>query len=329
MPKLENFTNLAELQRLLEAQSSGKSRDINPEEMTAALQERVKGQDHVIEGVVRLLKQQWAKEKRKRPIANLLFVGPTGTGKTELAKAMAEYLYRDEKAAVIIDCADLGSPESKNRLIGAPAGYIGSDKGGELTRKMLNNPKRVVVFDEVEKAHTLVLDLFLSTMGDGRLTDQSSGEVADFTQAVIILTSNLAEKAIVKLQEELTDPAELLNAVKTELVATGKFRPEIAGRIDKVYVFKPLQGIVIAEIVALKMTGLAKEYGLELAWVDPRLIFQAMEAGNKLAKFGVRELDRQIGEMLADHLIAAKKAGGKRVRLDIEEDGVMAISPAD
>jgi len=104
---------------------------------------------------------------------------------------------------------------------------------------------------------------------------------------------------------------------------------EIAGRIDKVYVFKPLQGIVIAEIVALKMSGLAKEYGLELAWVDPRLIFQAMEAGNKLAKFGVRELDRQIGEMLADHLIAAKKAGGKRVRLDIEEDGVMAISPAD
>ena len=209
MPKLENFTNLAELQRLLEAQSSGKSRDINPEEMTAALQERVKGQDHVIEGVVRLLKQQWAKEKRKRPIANLLFVGPTGTGKTELAKAMAEYLYRDEKAAVIIDCADLGSPESKNRLIGAPSGYIGSDKGGELTRKMLNNPKRVVVFDEVEKAHTLVLDLFLSTMGDGRLTDQSSGEVADFTQAVIILTSNLAEKAIVKLQEELTDPRRI------------------------------------------------------------------------------------------------------------------------
>src|SRR5207248_2621730 len=135
--------------------------------------------------------------------------------------------------------------------------------------------------------------------------------------------------AITKLREEITDPHELVNAIKTELVATGKFRPEIAGRIDKVYAFKKLEGIVIAEIVAQKMGNQAKDYGLELTWVDPRLILQAMEASNKLSKFGVRELTRAVEEMLADHFIAAKKAGGKRVRLDIEDDGVMAISPAD
>jgi ATP-dependent Clp protease ATP-binding subunit ClpA len=127
----------------------------------------------------------------------------------------------------------------------------------------------------------------------------------------------------------MTNEQEMVNAVKSHLAATGKFRPEIVGRIDKVYVFKPLKGIVIAEIVALKMAGAAKEYGLELAYVDPHLIFEAMQRGNKLAKFGIRELDRQIGEMLGDHFIAAKEAGGKRVRLEFGEDGLVTISPAE
>jgi ATP-dependent Clp protease ATP-binding subunit ClpC len=329
MAKLENLTNLAELQRLLDAQKSGESRNINLDEMAAALGERVKGQDHVIQDVSRLIKQQWAKEKRKRPIANLLFLGPTGTGKTELAKAMAQYLYRDEKAMIRFDCSELAASEAKSRLVGMPLGIVGAEQGGQLTRPVLNNPKRLILFDEIEKAYKEVMDLFLQMMGDGRLTEQGSGKVADFTQSIIILTSNAEAEAIGKLQEEMTDYYEMINAVKGHLAATGKFRPEIIGRIDKVYVFKPLQGIVIAEIVGLKMQGLAKEYGLELSYVDPRLIFQAMQNGAKLAQFGIREVDRDINNMLGDHLIAAKEAGAKKVRLDIEEDGVLAISPAD
>lgn len=329
MAKLENLTNLAELQRLLEAQTAGQSRQINVEEMAAALNERVKGQEHVTEDVSRMIKLQWAKEKRKRPIANLLFVGPTGTGKTELAKAMAEFLYKDEKAMIRFDCSELSDGSSKTRLVGSPLGYVGSAQGGQLTRPVINNPKRLILFDEIEKAYTEVLDLFLQMMGDGRMTEQGSGEVADFTQSIIILTSNLEGEAIGKLQEEMTDPHEMINAVKSQLVATGKFRPEIAGRIDKVYVFKKLQGIVIAEIVALKMVGLAKEYGLELTYVDPHLIFQVMKASKKMEKFGIREVERDIGNILGDHFIAAKEGGVKRVRLDIEEDGVLAISPAD
>src|SRR5260370_1181659 len=108
----------------------------------------------------------------------------------------------------------------------------------------------------------------------------------------------------------MDDYQEMTNAVKSHLAATGKIRPEIITRIDKVYVFKPLKGIVIAEIVALKMSAAAKEYGLELAYVDPRLIFEAMNRGNKLSKFGIRELDREINNMLGDHFIAAKEAGG-------------------
>lgn len=329
MSKLSRLTNMEELQRLLDAQKSGSSRTINEAEMIESLQGRVKGQDHVIEDVVRFIKLQWAKEKRKRPIASLLFLGPTGTGKTELAKAMAEYLYGDEKNMVRIDCSELAGPEAKHQLIGVPTGYQGASSGGKLTRPMINNPKRVVLFDEVEKAYREVMDLFLQMMGDGRLTEQGSGEVADFTQAIIVLTSNAEERAIVQLQREMTDQQELANAAKSHLVSCGIFRPEIAGRIDKLYIFKALEGIVICEIIGLKMENLAKEYGLQLDYVDPQLIFDAMERGNKLSKFGVRALDTEINNMLGAHFVAAKEAGGKKVRLEIDDDGFLVIAASE
>src|SRR5580698_7739974 len=130
MGKLENLTNMAELQKMLEAQESGQARSINIEEMKEHLTSRVKGQDHVVDDLCRLIKIQWAKQKRKRPIANLLFLGPPGTGKTELAKALAEYLYKDEKAIVRFDCSEFAGPEAKTRLIGSPVGYVGSAQGG-------------------------------------------------------------------------------------------------------------------------------------------------------------------------------------------------------
>ena len=148
MPSLDKLTNLAELERLLQQQSQGESRNIDSVQMAAALKDRVKGQEHVIDDLVRLLKLEWGKEKRKRPIANLLFLGPTGTGKTELAKAVAEYLYGDEKAMLRFDCSEFTGGEAKTRLIGTPLGYVGSGQGGQLTRPVINNPKRLVLFDE-------------------------------------------------------------------------------------------------------------------------------------------------------------------------------------
>lgn len=325
MKPLDQLTNMDELRKLLAKQRSGASRLIDAAEMASKLRERVKGQDHVIEDVVRLIKLNWAKEKRSRPIANLMFVGPTGTGKTELAKAMAEFLYGDEKAAIRFDCSEFTGPEAKNHLIGVPEGYKGADTGGKLTRPMLANKQRLVLFDEIEKSHTSVFDLFLQMMGEGRLTEQASGQTADFTQAIIVLTSNAEADVIDRLRRDISDHAEQTNAIKSHLVSTGKFRPEIMGRIDRICTFHPLDDETTCAIIALKMQVAAREFGLELVEVDPMLIYESFEKGQKLSKFGVREIDREITNTFGEHFLLAKEAGGKRVRLVVDDDGVPVI----
>lgn len=219
--------------------------------------------------------------------------------------------------------------EGKTRLIGTPTGYVGAQAGGALTRPMLANPKRVVLFDEIDKAYSGIQDLFLQMLGDGKLTEQGSGQVADFTQSIIVLTSNAEAEAIGKIQRDTPDYHEMVNAVKSHLADTGRFRAEICGRFDRVYVFKPLEGIVIAEIAALKMSVLAKQYGLELEFIDPELIFQAMKNGNKLKKFGVRALDNVINDMLAARMLDAQQARQKRIRIDSTPDGELTILPAE
>ncbi|MCC6427135.1 MAG: ATP-dependent Clp protease ATP-binding subunit [Phycisphaerales bacterium] len=326
---LGNITDVEKLKALLaQSQEGDKARAIDEAGMAKALKNRVRGQDHVVDDVSRLIRLQWGKLERKRPICNLLFLGPTGTGKTELAKAMAEYLFENEKNMIRFDCSEFSGAEGKTRLIGTPTGYVGADSGGQLTRPMLNNPKRLVLFDEIEKAWSGIFDLFLSMMGDGRLTEQGSGRVADFTQAIIVLTSNAESEAIGKIQAQVSDPQEQTNAVKQHLRDSKVFRPEILGRFDRIFVFKPLEGIVNAEIAVIKMRSLAKEYGLELAYVGPELIVEAMTKGNKLKDFGVRELDRVINEMLGDAMDAARRAGLKKVKLHVDEIGDLGVEPA-
>jgi ATP-dependent Clp protease ATP-binding subunit ClpC len=323
-----DITDREKLMALLEKKKKGDARFIDEEQLKAGLKSRVRGQDHVIDDMVRMLRLQWGKEQRGKPIANLLFLGPTGTGKTELAKAMAEQLYGDEKNMLRFDCSEFSGAEGKTRLIGTPTGYVGATSGGQLTRPMINNPKRIVLFDEIEKAYSGIFDLFLSMMGDGRLTEQGSGKVADFTKAIIILTSNAEYEAIGKIQAQIDDPHEMVDAVKKHLRDTQIFRPEIIGRFDKIYVFKPLEGIVNAEIAIVKMKKLAQEYGLELAYVDPHIVFEAMEKGNKLKDFGARELERVIGEMLGEPMLAAKQAGYTKIKVTVDDDGVLGIDSA-
>jgi ATP-dependent Clp protease ATP-binding subunit ClpA len=323
-----DFTDRRKLEELLRRKSSGESQKIDEEELKRAVKARVRGQDHVVDDLARLVRLQWAKEHRKKPIANLLFLGPTGTGKTELAKALAQFLFGDEKNMLLFDCSDFSGPEGKTRLIGTPVGYVGADSGGQLTRPVLNNPKRLVLFDEVEKAWSGIFDLFLSMMGDGRLTEQGSGRSADFTQSIIICTSNAEHEAIRKIQQQIEDPHEQTDAVKKHLRDAKVFRPEIMGRFDKIYVFRPLEGIVLAEIVVIKMRNLAREYGLELNYVDPELVLEAMEKSDKLKDFGAREMERVVGELLGESMLAARNAGANRIAVTLDDDGDLRIDPA-
>jgi ATP-dependent Clp protease ATP-binding subunit ClpA len=328
MADLNALTDWDKLKSMLDKKSSANDGTrIDEAALAAHLKTRVKGQDAVVDDVARLLRLQMGKRQRGRPICNLLFLGPTGTGKTELAKAIAEFLYHDEKAMLRFDCSEFSGPEAKTRLIGSPQGYVGSEAGGQLIRPILSNPKKLILFDEIEKSHKDVFDLFLQLMGEARLTEQGSGRTGDFSETIIILTSNANAEQIGRIQAEITDPHERINAVKSYLADANVFRTEILGRIDRVYVFQPLQGFVIAEIALVKITKLASEYGLEVEFVAPELIIQALTANEKVSRFGIRELERILFDMFADPMEKMKDGGFRKIRVETSETGEIKFLP--
>jgi ATP-dependent Clp protease ATP-binding subunit ClpA len=202
---------------------------------------------------------------------------------------------------------------------------VGAKEGGQLTRPVMAQPKRVILFDEIEKSHSSIFDLFLQMMGEGRLTDQGSGVTADFTQSVIILTSNALADKMTNLKGQFDDPYERTNAVKGTLADSQVFRPEILGRIDRVSVFDPLKGIVMAEIALLKISKLASDYGIGLEFVAPEAIVDVLLKNQKISRFGVRELERIIFDLFASDLAKIKREGAKKGKIEVLENGKFSI----
>jgi ATP-dependent Clp protease ATP-binding subunit ClpA len=322
---LERVTDRKRLMELLAGLQQGEARQIDETAFREAIQSRVKGQDHVAGDLARLVRLQWGKRKRNKPIASLLFLGPTGTGKTETARAMAEHLYGDEKSLLYFECGQFSGPEAKNHLVGVSSIYVNSSGGGALTRPVLNNPKRIILFDEIEKSWPGVFDLFLSMLGEGRLTEPTSNRVADFTQSIVVLTSNAEHEPILKIQNEVGDPHERTDAIKKHLRDCKVFRPELIGRIDRIYVFKPLEAYTTAQIAAMKLENLARQYGLEVDFVEPELIVEALQKGQKLKDFGARELERVVDELFGNELAAAGEAGARRVTIGVDGGGKVSI----
>lgn len=292
------------------------------------LHRRVIGQDEAIRAVSDAVRRSRAGlQDPKRPIASFIFLGTTGVGKTELAKALAEYLFNDETMMTRIDMSEYQEKFSVSRLIGAPPGYVGYDEGGQLTEAVRRKPYSVVLFDEIEKAHPDVFNILLQVLDDGRLTD-NKGRVVNFKNTIIIMTSNLGSQLIREETERsggtLSD--ERLDSLRKSLFAMLKqtIRPEFLNRIDETIMFLPLTKNEIADVVRLQMEAVRKmlaPQGFTLT-VTERAIDALAEAGYD-PEFGARPVKRAIQRDvlndLSKRLLAGDVAGDRPITVDAED----------
>jgi ATP-dependent Clp protease ATP-binding subunit ClpB len=309
--------------------------------MEERLKQRVVGQDDAVERVSNAIRRSRAGlADPRRPIGSFIFLGPTGVGKTELARALAEFLFDDEKAMIRLDMSEYMEKHSVSRMIGAPPGYVGYDEGGQLTEKIRRHPYAVVLFDEIEKAHPDVFNVLLQILEDGRLTD-GKGRTVDFRNAVLVMTSNVGSTALFELAGK--DPKrahqEAMEALKQ------LFRPEFLNRIDDIVLFNPLGHAQLEKIVDLELTKFRKM--LEGRGVEIELTAAARE---RLLKEGYdpaygarplrRTLQRLVQDPLAMQILEGRVVPGEKVRVDADPDsdqmtfvtvpgGEKASAPAD
>ena len=286
------------------------------------LHARVVGQDEAVAAVADAIRRSRAGlSEPGRPIGSFLFLGPTGVGKTELARALAAYLFDDERAMVRIDMSEYGEKHAVARLIGAPPGYVGYEEGGQLTEAVRRRPYSVVLLDEVEKAHPDIFNVLLQVMDDGRLTD-GQGRTVDFANVVLIMTSNLGSQYLTEVFESEETIRERVMAV-----VRASFKPEFLNRLDEVLVFHRLSPADLAEIVDLQMDRLRGRLAARRISVDltPEAKRWLADRGYDPA-YGARPLrrliDKQIGDEVARRILSSEISDGDRLLVHATKDGL-------
>jgi len=275
--------------------------------LEAELHERVIGQEDAIRAIADAVRRSRAGlNDPRRPIGSFIFLGTTGVGKTELAKALAEYLFDDENMMTRIDMSEYQEKHTVSRLVGAPPGYVGYDEGGQLTEAVRRKPYSVVLFDEIEKAHPDVFNILLQVLDDGRLTD-NKGRLVNFKNTIIIMTSNMGSNVIRDNFSKMTpeNRAETIETTKNEVLEMLKqtIRPEFLNRIDEIIMFTPLNEAEIEEIVGLQIKSIQKMLaanGVTLEVTPAALHFLAEEGYDP--EFGARPVKRAIHRLVLNQL---------------------------
>jgi ATP-dependent Clp protease ATP-binding subunit ClpB len=294
--------------------------------MEDILGKRVVGQETAIQAVAATVRRSRAGiQEAGRPIGSFIFLGPTGVGKTELARALAEFLFDDEKAMVRLDMSEYMEKHTVSRLIGAPPGYVGYEEGGQLTEAVKRRPYSLVLLDEIEKAHADVFNVLLQILEDGRLTD-GKGRTIDFKNTLVIMTSNLGSQVIKELSRDY-------EAMEKEVrkVLEGHFKPEFLNRIDEVIIFKPLAKSAILEIVGLQLDLLAKrlaerKIGLEVTKEAKELLaergFDQVYGARPLK----RTIQRDVQNPLAMKILAGEFGEGDTVHIGVDKTGELVFA---
>lgn len=297
--------------------------------MADELGKKVRGQQEAIREISEAVKRSRAGiSDPDRPIGSFMFLGPTGVGKTELAKTLAKFMFNDDKALIRVDMSEYMEKYSVSKLIGSPPGYVGYEEGGSLTETIRHRPYSVLLFDEIEKAHPEVFNILLQVLDNGRLTD-SKGRVVNFKNTIIILTSNIGSEYITRLQKigfRQSDEKASFNDVKDKIMESLKnsFRPEFLNRLDEVIIFNPLSEDVIRQIVEIQLDLIRarlKEKNITLEVSTEAIGFLAKEGYNP--EYGARPLKRIIQSKIlnpvAEYIISKKVGGGSIVTVSIKD----------
>ena len=317
---VSKWTGIA-VNKLLESE---KQKLINMEEF---LHKRVAGQEEAVTVVSDAIRRARSGLKDpNRPIGTFIFLGPTGVGKTELAKALAEFMFNDEDALIRIDMSEYMEKHTVARLIGAPPGYVGYDEGGQLTEHVRRKPYSVVLFDEIEKAHPDVFNIMLQIFDDGRLTD-SKGRTVDFKNTLIILTSNIGSDIILNntLESMMSEnQAEKTKAEVMQLMQE-RFKPEFLNRIDEIVFFKALtmqQLVTITDIQLKRLYKLLEEQDIQLEITDAAKEFLAQKGYNPV--YGARPLKRTIRQLienpLSKKILSQEIMPHSKAKIDVKDD---------